>query len=121
MTMLNPRVNYEMTEDDLKALLDACRSVPCMAIGNVMPPSPQENANHAWAALGEKMGFDPMSVRPGNIGNQRAFTAVPSETTVQQEARVIREAGEKRYAEIARLTAEINKLTEQLNVIRGKE
>ena len=49
-----PRTNYEMTEDDLKAILDACKPVPCMMVGSYTPSSPQENANRAWAVLGEK-------------------------------------------------------------------
>ena len=102
---VNPRVEYEMSKEDLEALLEACRSVPYMIVGGYAPFSPQENANAAWARLGEKMGFDHMTVRPGN--SQRKFSAVPSETEAQREARMAREVEEKRAADIAQLKSEI--------------
>lgn len=74
------RREYEMTDSDLEKLLNACKPVPCMMIGGYAPPSPQQNANTAWAELGSRMGFDPMSVRPCGKGD-RFFTAVPVEQT----------------------------------------
>ena len=71
-------MEYEMSQKDLDELLDACKPVPYMIIGGVAPRSPQENANAAWKKLGEKMGFDHMTVRPSNKG-KRFFTAVPKE------------------------------------------
>ena len=71
-----PRVNYEMTEEDLKAILDACKPVPCMMIGAYAPASPQENANRAWSSLGKKMGFDPMTVQPIQGKGQRGGARV---------------------------------------------
>lgn len=65
---------YEMTQEDLDALLNAMKPVPYMIIGGVAPRSQQENANAAWKALGEKMGFDYMTVRPNGKGD-RFFTA----------------------------------------------
>ena len=65
---------YEMTQEDLDALLNAMKPVPYMIIGGVAPRSQQENANDAWKALGEKMGFDYMTVRP-NVKGYRFFTA----------------------------------------------
>lgn len=79
-----PRTNYEMTEDDLKELLDACKPTPVIMIGNYVPASPQENANRAWARLGEKMGFDSDTVRPIPGKGNRFFAAVPSETEIQK-------------------------------------
>ena len=49
-----PRVEYEMTGEDLQKILDASKLVSCMMIGGYVPSSPQENANRAWQALGEK-------------------------------------------------------------------
>ena len=114
---MNPRVEYEMTKEDLETLLDACKPVPVIMIGNYTPSSPQENANHAWRALGEKMGFDYMTVRPGR--SQRHFTAVPSETRPQRAERLKREAKEKRDAEIIQLQTEIADKQRRLAEIEG--
>ena len=69
--MLN---NYEMTEADLANLLDAMKPVPMIALQCGTPRSVQENANAAWARLGERMGFDPMTVAPNGRGG-RFFSA----------------------------------------------
>lgn len=102
-----PRTNYEMTEDDLKALLDACKPVPMMLIGGHAPSSAQANANRAWAALGKKMGFDSDSVRPIEGKGHRFFSAVPSETEEQSAVRVARETEEIRQRDIKELSNEI--------------
>ena len=68
------RVNFEMTEDDLAALMEASKPVPYMVFGGQEPRSPQENANAAWKKLGDKMGFDHMTVEPTGQGN-RFFSA----------------------------------------------
>jgi len=72
------RTAYEMTQENLDVLLDASKPVRYMIVGGRPPSSPQENANRAWASLGEKMGFDSTTVRPSNKGN-RYFTAIPKE------------------------------------------
>jgi predicted TIM-barrel fold metal-dependent hydrolase len=69
------RKEFEMTEEDLNALLKACKPVPYMVIGGYVPRSPQENANDAWERLGKKMGFDHMTVRPISGKGDRFFTA----------------------------------------------
>ena len=69
------RKQFEMSEADLEKLLDAMKPVPYMVIGGIPPRSQQENANAAWAELGRRMGFDPMSVRPVSGQSQRVFTA----------------------------------------------
>jgi hypothetical protein len=66
--------NYEMTEADLAALIEAMKPVPMIALQCGTPRSVQENANAAWAALGERMNFDPMTVRPNGKGD-RFFSA----------------------------------------------
>ena len=71
------RQEYEMTAEDHTALLEACKPVPAMYLSGGMPmhSSPQENANEAWRKLGEKMGFDHMTVRPVNGKPTTQFTA----------------------------------------------
>lgn len=69
------RKEFEMSEDDLKTLMEACKPVPCILIGDVAPRSSQQNANDAWDKLGRKMGFEPMSVRPVPGKGPKFFTA----------------------------------------------
>jgi hypothetical protein len=76
--MTTERMNFEMTEADLDELLQACRSVPLIALQCGSPPSPQENANAAWDRLGEKMGFYGSTVKPTGKNN-RFFNAIPKE------------------------------------------
>lgn len=104
-----PRTNYEMTEEDLKAILDASKPVTAMMIGSYVPSGPQENANRAWQSLGEKMGFDYMTVRPIQGKGIMFFSAVPSETEEQRKERIDREMEEKRLSEIKKLENEIVK------------
>jgi hypothetical protein len=68
---------YEMSESDLKKILEAGRPVPCMMIGNYAPPSQQENVNSAWEALGKKMGFNHETVEPIDGKPDRFFSALP--------------------------------------------
>lgn len=68
------RKNYEMTTDDLAMLLDAMKPEPMIMLQCGTPRSVQENANAAWAKLGERMGFDPMTVQPTGEG-RRFFSA----------------------------------------------
>jgi len=116
---MNPRVEYEMTQEDLSELMNACKPTPCMMIGGHTSTTPQENANLAWAKLGKKMGFDSMSVRPSDRG-KRFFTAVPSETESQRTFRLQKEDEEKReirktqlISEIAEKQVELNKLQQE--------
>jgi len=96
-----------MTEEDLNCILDAGKPTPVMKIGSYIGSSPQENANHAWATLGAKMGFDWQTVLPMEGHGERFFTAVPSETPEHRAERLAREAEEKRQAEMATLRSEI--------------
>lgn len=82
---MKERVNYEMTEADLEKLIEASKPTPCIMIGSYVPPTPQENANIAWARLGEKMGFDPMTVQPILGKCERFFSAVPVEGEDEQD------------------------------------
>lgn len=102
-----PRVNYEMTEEALKTLMEACRPVPCMLIGGTSPRSPQENANAAWRSLGEQMGFDYMTVMPIAGKGSRFFSAVPLENEVQRKEREDKEKALKKQLEIAKIKSNI--------------
>lgn len=103
------RKNYEMTQADLDAILEACKVVPYMIIGGQAPRSQQENANEAWLRLGEKMGFDHMTVLPGS-GN-RFFSAVPTETGAACAKRLA-----NRHALIALIEQEI---AERQAILKG--
>jgi len=75
--MSNKTKEFEMSQQDYKQILEACKPVPLIMLQHGMPPSQQENANRAWKSLGEKMGFDPMSVKPIPGKGHRWFMAVP--------------------------------------------
>ncbi len=68
------RKEFEMSQEQLDAIMDACKPVRYMVIGGMPPRSPQENANAAWAALGKELGFKHMTVRPSGKGD-RFFSA----------------------------------------------
>ena len=99
-TKMYPRKKYEMTQEDLDKILDACKPVPMIMLHLGMPNSQQERANGAWAELGSRMGFDSMTVEPTGEGD-RFFTAVPSETKQQRKEREAREKEEAQRAPAA--------------------
>jgi hypothetical protein len=72
------RREYEMTQEQLDKLLEACRPTMYIVANGVGPRSPQENANDAWARLGDEMGFQYMTVEPTSKGD-RFFTAESKE------------------------------------------
>ena len=72
------RKHYEMSDEQLDTLLNACQPVPYLVVGGMEPRSPHEKANTAWAALGRELGFKHMTVRPDGP-NQACFTAEPLE------------------------------------------
>ena len=116
---MNPRVNYEMSESQLKAILEACKPTPAMFLsgGESMFGTPQENANAAWAALGKEMGFDSMTVEPGN-GGMRFFSAVPSETPEQTAFRKAEKDKAERAARIQTLEKEIANKQDELTTLK---
>lgn len=117
-----PRTNYEMTEDDLAKLLDAMKQTPVMFITGGIPigGSTQENANRAWQSLGEKMGFDYMTVQPISGKGNRFFTAIPTETEEARAERESRENEEKLRARIAKLREEIDAKQAELSDILNR-
>ena len=70
--------DYEMTEEQLKVLVDASKATPVMFMsgGRPMFNTRQENANYAWEQLGKTLGFDYLTVEPTGKGN-RFFLAEP--------------------------------------------
>ena len=68
------RQAFEMTQEQLDTLLEACKPVMMIALQCGNPGSPQGNANDAWCSLGKEMGFDGMTVQPDGKGN-RFFSA----------------------------------------------
>lgn len=106
-----------MTEADLNEIIEACKPTPAMFLSGGIPigGSPQENANAAWAKLGARMGFDPMTVNPSTHGGARCFTAVPSETPEQRDLRLKLEAQEAREKEINELEDQILGLQQRLD------
>jgi len=114
-----PRTNYEMTEADLEKILDACKSVPMIMLQCGPTRGPQERANDAWKELGDRMGFDHMTVQPRLGMGNRFFTAVPNETEDQKRERLTKEAENKKQLEIALLKAEIEQRQERLKSLEG--
>lgn len=108
-----PRKNYEMTAADLEKILDASKPVPMIMLHLGTPRSQQERANDAWQELGERMGFDSMTVEPAP-GGDRFFTAVPSETPEQQAEREAREKEALKQQEILCLKEVIKVREERL-------
>lgn len=76
------RKEFEMSEEQLKNLLDACKPTPAMYLSGGVPAfgTPQENANRAWRTLGEEMGFDWETVAPSNKGDRFFFAEARHET-----------------------------------------
>ena len=73
------RKEFEMTQEQLNELMKACKAVPYMIIGGVEPRSPQENANAAWAKLGNELGFNYTTVNPVTGRGPTFFTAETTE------------------------------------------
>ena len=78
---------YEMTAEQYKALIEACKPVPAMYLSGGMPmyDSPQENANRAWATLGLEMGFDAMTVERVSGKPSTFFRAEPAADPLIEE------------------------------------
>lgn len=51
--------------DSMVERMTQARSTPLIMLQCGMPPSVQEVANNEWKKLGDKLGFDYMSVKPG--------------------------------------------------------
>lgn len=117
--MFYARTNYEMTREDLKSIMDACKPTLVMKIGSYTGSTPQENANRAWRLLGEKMGFDHMTAHPIQGKGDQFFSAIPSETKDQKKKRIERETRERNYKEINKLEDEIRARQDRLIILKG--
>ncbi len=54
---MTERREFEMTQEQLDELMTASKPVPYVVIGGFEPESPQQNANRAWQALADELGF----------------------------------------------------------------
>ena len=74
---MSERKTFQISDSDMKALLDAMRPEPVMYASGGVPMfrSAQERANEAWEALGKKLGFKHMTVRPVAGKGPEWFTA----------------------------------------------
>ena len=72
---MNDRKEYEMTQEQMDALLEQMQPVPMIMLQCGEPPSQQESANRAWDKLGEEMGFIGKTAEPSSKG-KLFFTAI---------------------------------------------
>ena len=70
------KVAFEMTDEQLEGLMNECKPVVMIALQCGTSSSLQENANRAWASLGNVMGFKPMTVEPIRGKSTKHFMAV---------------------------------------------
>ena len=68
---------YEMTDEQLNKLMDACEPVSMIMLQCGTPRSVHQNANDAWGKLGLELGFDHTTVRPVAGRGYRVFEATP--------------------------------------------
>lgn len=66
---------FEMTPEQHARIMDASKDVLYMIFNGKEPSSPQANANSAWAALGQELGFMHMTVAPVPGKNDFFFQA----------------------------------------------
>ncbi len=111
------RREFEMTDEDLTAILAACRPVPMIMLQGVMPRSPQENANAAWSALGKKMGFEHMTVQPVSGKDQKVFTA-EADVIANEEQNMSKEVKAK-IREAARAHSDLNIFASVVTILEG--
>ena len=71
------RKEFRMSKEDLVLVMEASKPVPYIVVGGMEPRTPQDNANAAWEALGQKMGFKWETVQPIPNKSNRYFTAEP--------------------------------------------
>jgi hypothetical protein len=62
-----------MSQEQFDRILRASQPVVYMVFGGQPPPTPQQNANAAWRALGDEMGFEFMTATPSTEGDRVFF------------------------------------------------
>jgi hypothetical protein len=88
---MTERCDFEMSQadfDGIMAKINSARSTPLVAIHCGPIRSIQEVANDAWKELGDRMGFDAMTVQRGR--SDRHFSAItaathPAQAPVEEE------------------------------------
>ena len=113
------RVNYQMTEEDKRDMIDACKGMPLMELGGYPVQSPSQRAREAWKLLGEKMGFDYKTVKPRIGKGERFFTAIPLKDKVQRTVGAMFVNDEVRQSRIKEIEREMWHLQAELNQIVG--
>lgn len=93
------REEFVLTEAQYEAIMAASKPVPSLIVGGMPPPSPQENANHAWAALGKEMGFKSKTVRTIPGKNDYHFTAEVDEAVTMSDCNCLDEMTNKEAME----------------------
>ena len=78
------RKQYEMTQRQMNEILDASKPIPAIMLQCGPVSTPQANANRAWAALGETMGFKPMTVERVSGRSPRVFSAESIEAKAEK-------------------------------------
>ena len=71
------RKEFEMTKEQFDELARGMTPSPMIALQCGQPLSIQDRANASWCRLGDKMGFDGMTVLPVPGKSGRFFTSVP--------------------------------------------
>lgn len=69
------RKEFKITDEQFEKLLEASQPVRLITLQIGMPTPPQENANIAWKALGEELGFEYKTVEPVADKDDHYFTA----------------------------------------------
>lgn len=70
------RIEYELTDEQRKRVLDASQQVRYLVANGTEPRGPRENANAVWESIGNELGFDHMTVKPVTGKDDKFFTAI---------------------------------------------
>jgi hypothetical protein len=75
---MTDRKDFKMTQADYDGLLERIgKPAPLIMLQCGGPSSRQAIANAAWCELGDRMGFDGMTVEPSSRSRPLDFTAIP--------------------------------------------
>jgi len=77
---------FELSDEDLKALYKASQAVPYMVVtGDSIPRSPAQIAAAKWSEIGDKMGFYYLTAVPVPGKPDRFVMAEPKPKAVETE------------------------------------
>ena len=68
---------YRLTDEELDALKEALKPVPCLIVGGIPPASPCDKAMAVWRNVASRVGCDVNSIAPANTGDEHDFLATP--------------------------------------------